>query len=190
MPMSAPPAWPIDRYRPLLHLQVRQLQLGTRFQRRFDSSDIVQETLLKAHAELPQFRGSTQAELVCWLQRILTNVVADEVRKARAKKRDVGLEQSIQAALDQSSVRLEGYLAAAEASPSEQAQRHELLLRVAAALEQLPADQRDVVVLRDLSGTSVGEIAKSLGRTEKSVAGLLLRGRRRLRELLGDQAAD
>ena len=47
-------------------------------------------------------------------------------------------------------------------------------------------DQRDVVLLRDVQGRSVADIAAQLGRTEKSVAGLLLRGRGRLRQLLPD----
>jgi DNA-directed RNA polymerase specialized sigma24 family protein len=49
------------------------------------------------------------------------------------------------------------------------------------APDQLPEGQRDAVVLRDLIGTAVGEIAERLGRTEQSVAGLLQRARRRRR---------
>lgn len=184
--MTAHGEWPLDRYRPLLKLLVRQYQLDPRLQRRFDSSDLVQETLLRAHAHRDQFRGSTEAELVKWLQEILASALADEVRKARAQKRDVALEQSLQSVMAESSARLEAYLTAEQPSPGEQAERHELLLRLANALDQLPEDQRDVVIQRDLQGASVGQIAAQLGRTEKSVAGLLLRGRRKLRELLGD----
>ena len=184
--MSAQAPWQLDRYRAFLHLQVRQLQWAGRFHRRFDSSDLVQETLLKAHAELLAFRGTSERELLCWLQRILANVFADEVRRARAQKRDLALEQSLQAAAAESSARLEAFLGANQSSPSEQAERHELLLRIAAALNELPEDQRDVVTQRDLLGASVREIAVQLSRTEKSVAGLLLRGRRKLRELLGE----
>ena len=57
-------------------------------------------------------------------------------------------------------------------------------LRVAAALAQLPQDQRDVVLLRDSLDTPIRVIAEQLGRSEKSIAGLLVRGRRKLRELL------
>jgi RNA polymerase sigma-70 factor (ECF subfamily) len=167
-------------------LQARRLQLDPRLQRRFDSSDLVQETLLNAHAQLDHFRGRTEAELVRWLQAVLAHTVADEVRKARAQKRDVALEQSLQAALAESSARLEAFLASGQPSPEAQAQRQELLLRIADALEQLPEDQREVLVRRDLHGASVAEVAEQLGRTRKSVAGLLLRGRRKLRELLAD----
>lgn len=174
----------LGRYRSLLRLQVRKLELDRRWRRRFDSSDLIQETFLKAHEALPSFRGGTDGELVAWLQQILGNVIADQIRHSRAQKRDVTLEQALDELLDQSSFRLEEFLATNTASPAEQAIRSEQLLRLSAAIEQLPDDQRDVVIERDLSGRPVAEIAQSLGRTEKSVAGLLLRGRRRLRELL------
>lgn len=179
----------LERYRPLLRLQIRKLELDKRLHRRFDSSDLIQETLLKAHKSLPGFQGTSIAELLAWLQRILGNVVADQVRRARASKRDIAHEVSLQTLLAESSVRLESYLATDAASPAEQAQRSEQLLSLAAAMEQLPEDQRDVVIHRDLLETPVAEIAEILGRSEKSVAGLLLRGRRRLRELLKESSS-
>jgi RNA polymerase sigma-70 factor (ECF subfamily) len=182
--------WPTERYAPLLRLQARKLELDLRLRKRFDSSDLVQETMLKAHEALPQFKGVTEAEFVKWLQEILGNVVADEVRKARAQKRDVAVERSLDDAIAGSSAQLEAYLTAGGPSPSEQAERHEELLRLAGAIDQLPEDQRDVVIHRDLLGSPVREIAELLGRTEKSVAGLLLRGRRRLRELLEGEDRD
>jgi RNA polymerase sigma-70 factor (ECF subfamily) len=178
--------WHLERYRPLLCLQVRHLQRDPRLLSRFDSSDVVQDALLKAHENLPRFRGGTEAELVKWLQEILANVLTDKVRHEHAGKRDVTREQRLQAAFAESSARLEKYLEDKQPSPSEQVDRQDLLLRIATAIEQLPEDQRDVVIRRDLSGATVAEIAKHLGRTEKSVAGLLLRGRRRLRELLSN----
>src|SRR5262245_46504628 len=184
--MIARPAWELERYRPLLKLQTRQVELDARLQRRFDGSDVVQEALLKAHRSLEQFRGRTEAELVQWLHDILASTLVDEVRKAHAQKRDLALERSLQAAVGDSSARLEAYLADRSPTPSAQAERQELLLRLAQALDQLPQDQRDVVLLRDVESRSVAEIAQQLGRSEKSVAGLLLRGRGKLRQLLPD----
>jgi RNA polymerase sigma-70 factor (ECF subfamily) len=184
--MVASTEWHLDRYRPLLRLLVRRIQLDPRLQRRFDSSDLVQETLLNAQAQLDRFRGRSEAQLVKWLHQILEHTVADQVRKARARVRNVAQEQSLQAVLGESSDRLEAFLASDQPSPSEEAERHELLLRIADALEQLPEDQRDAVMLRDLQGASVRDIAAQMSRTRKAVAGLLLRGRSKLRELLRD----
>jgi RNA polymerase sigma-70 factor (ECF subfamily) len=184
--MSEPSAWRLERYRPLLRLQLRQVQLDPRLQRRFDESDLVQEALLRAHQGLGDFHGPNEAALVKWLQQILGNVLTDAVRRERAQKRDVALEQSLDAALEASSARLQGHLSAPGASPAEQAERQEQLLRLAAALDRLPDDYRDVIIRRDLMGAPVAEIAAEMTRSEKAVAGLLLRARRQLRELLAE----
>jgi RNA polymerase sigma-70 factor (ECF subfamily) len=49
------------------------------------------------------------------------------------------------------------------------------------ALDALPAEQRDVIVLRFLVGLTPGEVAERMGRSEDAVHGLQHRGRRRLR---------
>ena len=176
--------WDVDRYRALLLLQARQLRFDPRLQRRFDSSDLVQETLLKAHEKRDQFRGRTEAERIKWLQEILTHTLADQVRRARAQKRDVALEQSLEAAVAESSARLDAVLPDNQPSPAENVERAERLMHLAAAIEQLPEDQRDVIILRDLMGQPVAQIGEALGRSAKSIAGLVLRARRKLRELL------
>ncbi len=184
--MSESNGWRLERYRPLLRLQVRQLQLDPRLRRRLDESDLVQEALLRAHRGLTDFRGASEAALLKWLEQILANVLTDAVRHEHAHKRDVALEQSLDAALEQSSARLEGYLSAGGASPAEQAERQEQLLRLAAALDRLPDEYRDVIIRRDLMGEPVARIAEHMGRSEKSVAGLLLRARRKLRESMAE----
>jgi RNA polymerase sigma-70 factor (ECF subfamily) len=184
--MPKPNGWHPERYRPLLRLQVRQLQLDPRLQRRFDESDLVQETLLRAHLGLAEFRGNNEAALLTWLEHILANVLTDAVRREHAQKRDVALEQSLDAAVEQSSARLGQYLTANGVSPAEQVERQEQLLRLASALDQLPDDYRDVIIYRELHGTSLDAIAARMGRTGKAIAGLLVRARRRLRELLAE----
>jgi RNA polymerase sigma-70 factor (ECF subfamily) len=184
--MTPPSDWQLERYRPLLRLLARQIQLHPRLRPRLDASDLVQETLLKAQRGFALFRGTTEGDRIAWLQEILRNVAVDAVRRETARRRDPALEQALEAVVGESSARLEAFPASREPCPHERAERQELLLRVAAALDLLPEDQRDAVVLRDLMGTPLVQIAERLGRTEKSVAGLLQRGRRRLRELLAD----
>src|SRR4051812_2240214 len=135
--------WHPERYRPLLHLQVRLMQMDPQFRRRFDSSDLVQDALLKAHAHRDRCRGTTEAERVRWLQEILKTVAVDKVREATAGKRDLRLEQSFEAAAAESSARLEQFLASPAPSPSQQAERREQLLRLARAIDRLPPDQRE-----------------------------------------------
>jgi RNA polymerase sigma-70 factor (ECF subfamily) len=65
----------------------------------------------------------------------------------------------------------------------------ERALCLRAALDLLPADQREVLVLRHLAGLSPGEIAERLGKTESSVHGLHHRGRTALRAALRELEA-
>jgi RNA polymerase sigma-70 factor (ECF subfamily) len=96
--------WSWDRYRPLLKLQVRQLELDPRLQRRFDSSDLVQDALCQAIKNLDQFKGRTEQERVAWLQKIFRNKAIDRCRKETARKADVRRDHSMQA-LTESSAR-------------------------------------------------------------------------------------
>ena len=96
-------------------------------------------------------------------------------------------ERSLEAALDQSSARLEAWLAAKQSSPSQRAERNEQALRLAAALAELPEAQREALVLQHWHGWSLAQIAEHLGRTPDAAAGLLKRGLQQLRTLLQDE---
>ena len=175
---------PLERYRDYLRLLART-QLGPRLQAKLDASDVAQQAVLQAHEAWGQFRGTTEAERLAWLRAILANVLAAAARRFEARARDVGREHSLEAALELSSSRLECLLAADQTSPSQRAVRGEELLRLAAALARLPADQRRVVELHYLKGLQVAQVAAELGHTRPAVVGLLFRGLRKLRELLG-----
>jgi RNA polymerase sigma-70 factor (ECF subfamily) len=179
-----PGGW-LGRYRDYLRLLAR-LHLDPLLQGKVDPSDVVQEALLKAQEHLEQFRGTTEAEQAAWLRAILANTLAELLRQFTRQQRAVVLERSLGATLDESSGRLEAWLADGRDSPSDQVVRQELLLRLAAALQALPEDQRVVVELRYLHGQPIAAIEQATGRSNASVAGLLRRGLDRLRELLRD----
>ena len=154
----------LERYRSWLGLLAR-LQVEPRFRAKFDPSDIVQQTMLEAVRDWPKFRGGTEAELAAWLRQILAHVLLHEMRRfGGAQRRDVGREVSLEQALAESSRRLGDALAAPGSSPSEQAGRHELELRLADAMARLPADYAEVILLRNIEGLSHEEIARRMGR--------------------------
>jgi RNA polymerase sigma-70 factor (ECF subfamily) len=173
----------LERFREYLSLLAR-VQLDPRLQGKLDLSGVVQQTLLEAYQAFKQTEGWGEGQRLAWLRRILANNLTDEVRKLATEGRNVARERSLEAALEQSSVRLENWLAADQSSPSQQAQRHEMALRLAEALAQLPEAQREALVLQHWHGWSLVEIGQHLGRTPGAVAGLLHRGLQRLRTIL------
>jgi RNA polymerase sigma-70 factor (ECF subfamily) len=177
----------LDRYRGYLCALAR-IQLAARpwLSPKLDASDLVQQTLLKAHAARDQFRGRSPEELIGWLRQILARTLANALRTFGQAKRDVGAERSLEADLDASRSRLDAWLAADQTSPSERAGAAERVAALAAAVARIPDDQREVVLLKHCQGLSLAEIGERLGRTEAAVAGLLRRGLRRLRDLMSE----
>ena len=174
----------LARYQAWLHV-LAQTQIGGRFRGKFDASDIVQQTLLEACRDLPQFRGGTEAELLAWLRQILAHVLGHEFRRyAGTQQRDIGREVSLEQSLAQSSQRLGDMLAAPDTSPSQRAVRREQEVKLAEVLARLPDDHREVIILRNLEGLSHEEVASRMGRGVGAVRMLWVRALARLRKEL------
>jgi RNA polymerase sigma-70 factor (ECF subfamily) len=113
----------LERFRDYLLLLAR-VQMDARLRGRLHPSDVVQQTLLEACRQRDKLHGRPEQEQAAWLRQLLVHNVADAGRALSRAKRDVVLERSLEAALEQSSVRLQAVLAADQSSPSQQALRH------------------------------------------------------------------
>jgi RNA polymerase sigma-70 factor, ECF subfamily len=174
----------VARYRPWLQLLAR-LQVESRFQGKFDGSDIVQQTLMEACRDLHQFKGQTEPELLAWLRQILAHVFAHEVRRYQGtQQRDVDLEIALDQQLGQSSQRLNDLMAASGSSPSQKAAANEQEVLLADVLARLPDDYREVIILRNMEGLSHEEVAQRMGRGVGAVRMLWIRALTRLREAM------
>jgi len=173
----------LEDYREYLRL-LAQLQLDGRLKGKIDLSGVVQQTMLEAYQELPNYQLQDTDYLAAWLRRILANNLTDEIRKLKTGKRDLSRERSLDAALQQSSNRLQAWLAAGQSSPSGHLQRQEQALHLSRALAELPDAQREALVLRHFHDRSLAQIAQHLGRSHAAVAGLLKRGLQSLRNQL------
>jgi RNA polymerase sigma-70 factor (ECF subfamily) len=163
-----------------------RIQIGRRLQGKADAADLVQETFLGAHRDFDRYRGSTEKEFTAWLRQILACKVSDLLRRyLGAQCRDVRLEQQLAEELDESSQALGQALAARQSSPSQHVVRREQAVLLADALERLPRDYSEVIILRQMENLTFPEIAVRLGRSVNSVEKLWVRGLARLRRLLG-----
>jgi RNA polymerase sigma-70 factor (ECF subfamily) len=164
----------LELYRNYLRFMARTL-ISQPLQARLDASDLVQETFLKAYREFAGFLGASEPELVAWLRQILVRTVADQVKRHRAKGRDLRREEPLEAILDRSSLAIQERLAAPLSSPSSHAIRREQAVLLADALETLPADYREVFVLRILEHVPIEQVASRMGRSVNAVRKLWTR---------------
>lgn len=173
----------LEKHRSYLNLLAR-VQIGRRLQGKADSADLVQETFLEAHRHFPLFQGRTPAAFVLWLRQILAGRLAKLVRRYLGTKgRNVRLEQGFERELTRSSDAFGNALAAGHSTPSEQAARREHAVRLAQALDRLPKDYREVLILRHLEECPFADVAQRMDRTVESVKKLWARALPRLRAL-------
>jgi RNA polymerase sigma-70 factor (ECF subfamily) len=141
---------------------------------RVEAEDVTQEVLLRywRHwASVPESRAGA------WLLRVTRNACVDRVRTGRSRMRLVacGFDPAVMESV-----------ACGDPGPETRVRGGELRDRLASALTRLPEPQRSAVVLREVQGLSYREIAEVLGKPLATVRAAIHRGRRRLREELGE----
>src|SRR5262249_19327833 len=147
-----------------------------------DLSGIVSKTWVEAWQTLDRIKDWNDRQKAAWLDTILVRNLRDEIDKLHADCRDIRRQRSLEEAVEHSSARLANVLRADQSSPSQRAERNEQELRLAAAIERLPEDQREALVLQRWHQWSLAQIAEHLGRTQPAVAGLLHRALKQLKE--------
>lgn len=183
----------LQQYRNYLAI-LAATQIERRLQPRVSPSDVVQETMLRAHEHFAQFRGNTEQELLAWLRKILVNNLATFVEQhVLAARRDVRREVSLDclgAALERSTIQLAALVPAPGNTPSAAVQRREEAVELANRLAQLPEDYREVLVLRNLQGLAFEEVAERIGRSVGAARMLWLRAIEKLRAVYREDSSE
>lgn len=143
------------------------------------AEDLVQETMLKAYRAWHTYRRGTNAR--AWLLTILRNTFINEYRKESREPTPVDFD-----AVDPMAI----YRAVQNADPEGEFFSQIIDERVWAAIDALPEEFREVVVLSDAEELPYGEISKLLGIPMGTVKSRLFRGRRLLQQALYDHAVE
>jgi len=164
-------------------------QLHRHMQQKVDPSDIAQDVFMAAHRNVAEFLGQSAEEFAAWLRGILSNILSMHLRKyLGTQKRDLRMERQLDQSLANASGFLQSNVASNVTSPSQHFARNEAFLQLAAALEALPEDYRQAIILRHLEGFSFAEVAKLMGRSVDSVEKLWVRGLAKLRVSMRDSS--
>jgi len=160
-------------------------RLGTALRRKVEPDDLLQETSAEAVRSLPQ-ADLAEREVFGWLCQIAERRIIDAHRKFIAsQKREAGREVPIHAAPDTSRGGLIDLLVASMTTASQAFSRGQKELRLLAALEKLPSEQREALRLRYVEGLPSKEIAERLGKTDGSIRVMLTRSLSKLQQILG-----
>jgi RNA polymerase sigma-70 factor (ECF subfamily) len=133
-----------------------------------DAEDVVQEAYVRA---LKSFAGFHGDDGKAWLLAIVRNTCYTRLRQERGRGTPAPFDEAVHAAPD-------------DDDPARLAQRREERQSALAAVEALPVELREVVVLRELEGLSYRQIAAVAGLPLGTVMSRLARGRERLQQTL------
>ena len=148
---------------------------------REDALELTQEVFLAVYRKLGDFRG--QSSLKTWMYRIVINKARNRLRWWHVRRRSLTCSLHDLSVSEENAVSLR--LGRPERSPEDSLRGAEIEARFHRGLQQLPVNQRLVLIMRDVESLSYEEIAESLGVSCGTVKSRLARARERMRDLLG-----
>lgn len=165
--------------------QYQQLMYGTVFRLLGDydaSADVTQDAFIAAYKAIKSYRGD--ASFRAWLLRIGSNMACDYWRRIQRHP-----TSSLDSIVDEDEPHMASTFEALtitgpESNPEEHVLTQELQEVIQQSLEQLPLEQRTVLILYDIQGLSYEEVAQATQTSLGTVRSRISRGRARLRTIL------
>lgn len=165
---------------------VVRMRLGSRLRAKMETMDVVQDALLAAlpHLEVKQFESG--GALFHWLTKLLENRIRDMADHYAAGKRDAARERPLETPAAGGDTAY-GPLAnmATWGTPSQVVSGREEIERLEAAVDKLPDDQREALILVRYEGMSMAEAGAVMERSPDAVRMLVSRAIVKLGQLLG-----
>jgi len=177
----------MDRHRQAVRRMI-QMRLDGALSTRVDASDVVQDVLFEASRRMDNYISNPTIPFHLWLRQLAKDRIIDMHRRHRtAERRSVDREQPI-ASLgndDRSTADLAALLKDAELTPAAATVRKEMENRFLEALNELPNDDRELILMRHFEHLGNGEVAEALNLTPAAAGMRYLRAIRKLRQALG-----
>lgn len=167
----------IDEYRNYL-LLVANSEMNPALQAKIGASDMVQQSLLAIHQNLPKFRGQSVQEFKGWIRQILLNDIRNAHRHyAGTQQRQIDREIRMN-----DSQQLRPSLQDHNRTPQSEAMLNELALELEICLAQLSKSHQQVLRMRNWKELSFREIGDVLDCTPEAARKLWFRAFKRLRQ--------
>ncbi len=145
---------------------------------REDALDLAQEAFLKIYKNIKSFKG--KSSLSTWIFKITTNLCRDELRKRQRDLTTGSLSEKIETNEGEIKKEIKDF----SFNPEKISLNNELKKQIQKIIDNLPMDQKEVIVLRDLEGFSYKEIAQITDVSLGTVKSRISRARRKLKEEL------
>lgn len=145
--------------------------------RREDAEDATQEVFLKLWRTLGTWRD--EASVKTYVMRIARNTVIDMIRRRNSRPVD-----SLTVEDDGEESQRDIADTDTSSNPAADYARREQIEAVRSAIDELPPDHREIIILRDINGLSYAEIAEATGLDPGTVKSRLSRAREKLKEIL------
>jgi RNA polymerase sigma-70 factor (ECF subfamily) len=176
----------LTRELPFLERYVRT-RIPLRLRKVVAPEDVLQEVCVSAFHGRKAVRIRTKEGFARWLQKVADRKLIDLCRSAYAEKRGGPDAYNFDPLGAGSSLaHLCKRLLPSSRTPSREISAREAVHAVQLGLQELPEDIRQAIVLHEVEGRSLDDVAKFMDRSQAAVRGLLYRGRVRLRRFLGD----
>lgn len=149
---------------------------------RQDAEEITQDTFIRAHRVIAQFRGT--ASFSTWIHQIATNLAHNRYWYWWRRKRDQSF--SLDADIGEGGSTLHDILPDGAEGPGSEAVHNEFVARVAECMAKLKPEHARILTLRNVENRSYEEIAEELGLSIGTVKSRINRAREALRQLMGE----
>lgn len=173
-------------------LRMIQVRLTPDLRRIVEPEDILQDAFMEAYRQLKENISEPKSEPIVWLRLIVgQQLIAFHRRYIKTQKRNIENEKPFAGLAPRAdSLSMSGFLVGKLTSPSVAARRKELVEKLRGCLEQLDADDREIISLRHFEQLSNVETARELGIEPNAAMARYLKALRRFRELLTAESLD